>query len=283
MSWFILIMISVFSLSITNLLQRVLMKDKKSDPVAYGLAFQWLSAFLIGIYAFWNGFVLPPVRELPFNFILSAVSFGFGTIILFKALKTTEVSEVTVLFSSRGLWVIAIAILFLGESFDIQKIIGTFLILAAILLVFFEREKIKFRKGGLYALLGAFFYGIGIPNDAFIISRSADVPSYLAFTLLLQGIVIFLSKPSVIKKMKLFLHKDTLTKMLLIGIFFSIFLISFYLAYQSGGNISQLSPISQSAVIVTVVLAAIFLKERKHLIRKIIAAFFVSIGVLLLR
>jgi len=281
MEWFVFAMISVGTLAVSNLLQRVLMKDKESDPIAYGLAFQWICATLVGIYAFWNGFVVPPIRELPLNFVLMALLYGFSTILILKALKTIEASEATILASSRAVWTILVALIFLGETFSIIKLIGTLLIFIAIFLVSYEK-RLSLKIGSFYVLAYALLFGVAVANDTYII-RQADVPSYLTMAFLLPGFVILAYNPSVIKKMKIFLKNDILMKMILLAIFYSISAIAFYLAYQSGGNVSQIAPINQSVVIVTVILAAIFLKERKHLIRKIIAAFFVSIGVLLLR
>lgn len=48
------------------------------------------------------------------------------------------------------------------------------------------------------------------------------------------------------------------------------------------GPASQIAPINQAQVIVTVLLAIIVLKERDHLFRKVIAAILVTIGVILL-
>ncbi len=56
----------------------------------------------------------------------------------------------------------------------------------------------------------------------------------------------------------------------------------FYYALSIGANASQVAPILQSAVITTVILAAIFLKERDKLLKKLIAALMVMIGVFLI-
>lgn len=280
MEWFVFAMISVGTLALSNLLQRVLMKDKKSDPVTYGLTFQFICAFLIALFALWKGFVMPPISEFPFNFALMAIAYGTSTILLFNALKSIEASEAVVLTSTRAFWIIIFAVLFLGEIFTAAKLLGTLLIFASIFLVSYKKG-MKLKKGSIYALAFAFFFGIAITNDAFIIQRS-DVPSYLVFGFLLPNFVILAYKPSAVKKMKIFLNRKLFTRMLLMSLFYSISAISFYLAYQSGGDISQVAPINQSVVIVTVILAAIFLKERRAIIRKLIAAFLVTVGVLLL-
>ena len=52
MSWQILILISVVLYSISVLLQRVLLKENDSRPVAYAMFFQFLTGIVLGIVGF---------------------------------------------------------------------------------------------------------------------------------------------------------------------------------------------------------------------------------------
>jgi uncharacterized membrane protein len=58
---------------------------------------------------------------------------------------------------------------------------------------------------------------------------------------------------------------------------------SYFYSYRSGGEISKVGPISQSSVILTVVLGIIFLKEKQNLKNKLIGAMIVCIGVVLMK
>ncbi|TSC53267.1 MAG: hypothetical protein LiPW16_442, partial [Microgenomates group bacterium LiPW_16] len=58
---------------------------------------------------------------------------------------------------------------------------------------------------------------------------------------------------------------------------------SVYTAYLVGGEASRIIPVNQSSVILTVILAAIFLKEKEKLARKLIGSILVVLGVMFLR
>ena len=95
--------------------------------------------------------------------------------------------------------------------------------------------------------------------------------------------VILLIKPATIRTIHIFFKPVLILKMGLLGLFYSTSAITIYLAYQAGGDASQLAPISLSRIVLTVVLAELFLNERTYLRNKIVAAVLVTIGVLLLR
>ncbi|MDD5710770.1 MAG: DMT family transporter [Candidatus Colwellbacteria bacterium] len=282
MSWFTLSIISVITLAISNLLRRVLMKDDKSDAVAYSLVFQLMCAFLVGLFAFSHGFVALPVFELPLNFLLTMVLYGTGTLLLFRAVQTTEASKATILASSSTLWAVIVALILLGESFSVLKIIGVGLILGGIILISLKKEVFSLSRGDLYVLCSALCYGIAFANDTFIL-RQSDVLSYTALAFLLPGLFILAIQPKALRKLGSFSNLGVLLRMAIMSIFYSASAVTVYLAYQKGGAASQLAPIGQSVVILTVLLAAIFLGERENLGKKFVAAIMTTIGVLLLK
>lgn len=281
MNWLLLSIISVIALAVSNLLQRVLMREEKSNVFAYSLAFLLTCAALVGLFAFVRGFVMPPIQELWFNFVLSTVLYAAGTLFLFRALQNIGASEAAILTSSRALWTIVVALIFLGESFDLLKTLGVVLIIGSITLVSLKKGAVRFNKGTLYALGSAFCYGVAFANDTFIL-RQSDALSYLTLAFLFTGLIILAMNPRVIKELKTHLNPLVLSKMVLLSLFYSTSGIAIYLAYQQGGTASQLAPINQSVVILTVLFAAIFLGERSQLMRKFAGAIMALAGILLL-
>lgn len=282
MDWFILALISVTTASISSLFQRVLMKGEKSDPFAYGLVFQFLSAVLVAFFAIWHGFVFLPLDKIGGNLVLEAMLYAGFTLFLFKALQTTEASQVTILGSTRVFWTILVALAFLGESLDIKKIAGVFLIISAIAFVFYRKKSIYLGKGGIFALLAAFCFGVAFANDTYIL-RFTEAFSYTVIAFTLPGIVILGLNPGLVKKMRILFKPSILTKMIIMSFFYSTAAVTAYLAYQKGGAATQLAPIFQFSVILTVILAVILLKERDNLIKKLIGAVIATIGIIFLR
>lgn len=99
----------------------------------------------------------------------------------------------------------------------------------------------------------------------------------------LIGTLLLIYYPKTIKQWRSFAKPDFVKSMLPLGIFTTIQAVAYYLALGSGGNASQVGPILQAQVVLTVVLAVIFLKERDFIYRKILASILVTIGVLLIR
>lgn len=281
MDWLTLTLISVVIVSFSSILQRVLMKSDKSDPASYAVAFHFLtgSVFMIAALAF--GLKLPPVNSNLFLFWGSAALWGAGTVLLFKALKLLESSEVVIITSLRSIVTIIASIIFLHESFNVQKMIGTAIILVSVLLVTNQKKSLKFNNGVIFAIGSSLFYGSAIVIDAYIL-KSFDPLSYLAITNFFIVAVLVVFNPKVLYKLQFLKNKKFLGSMSLIAILSASQAIAYYYALKLG-NSSQIAPIGQSQIIVTVFLAAIILKERDHMLRKVIAAGLVMVGVLLLR
>lgn len=282
MNWFSYTLLAVASYSVFYILTRVFLKEKSSDAISYAILFNFVCTIIISAVSLKSGFVLPDIKDYYLNFALMAVVYTASQVLVFKASKTIGASDLIIFSSTRALWTIGAALLFLGETFNTPKVIGTILVLFSILYVSAEKKRIRLNRGHIFALLAAFCIGIGFVNDAYIL-RSADAISYGALAFIFPAFLTLMVFPRSALKLKYYLDLGMLTKIFLLGIFYSIGLIASYSAYKAGGNASQIIPIGQSVVIATVILAALFLGEREKLLKKLVAAVLVSIGVILLR
>jgi len=280
MSWQILVALATITNAIAVVLQRVLMKGKNSDPIAFSIVFQLLVGILTGTYACIKGFNLPNLVPFIPNLILMALLYGLGNALVFKALKTIDASEFTIIFASRTLWIVIGAVIFLKESFSLQQFLGTVLIISSIILVSWKRKKIVIGGGIWTALLAAVVMGAAFTNDVFIVS-SFDVPSYLTLAFIVPALVVWALYPKSTKAMKLIFEKQNLMQLLVLAVIYSGAAISIFLAYQVGKNASQIAPLNQTSTILTVLLSMIFLGERSDYLKKVIGAVVSFIGVLL--
>jgi len=278
MSWLILVLVSAFSLSVATLFQRLLLKEEQSDPAAYAAFFQLLVAVLVFGYAiFSGGFVLPPLKSLIFNLVLLAVLYAFADLALFGAFKTVEASEVAVIGASRMVWAVIPAIIFLKETLDLNRLAGILLVSAGIIALSLRKGKWNLNKGHLLVLFSSILLGFAFTNDMFLVSHFEAV-SFTAFVFPLPAITILLFRPKSIPKLKLFLDARRLSRILIAALFFGIASVTMYLAHKVGGEVSQIGPLSQLSVVLTVILAYFFLKEKDYLGNKIIGAILVFIG-----
>jgi uncharacterized membrane protein len=280
-NWLFLTLLSVLIASLANIFQKVLMKDNKSDPYSYAVIFHFLIGFLDLIFAVLRGFQFPLFNQNLLFFLLAAILWGSGTIFLFRALQHLESSQVTILGSTKVLVTIVTAIIFLHESFNLQKLIGTIIIIIAIVLVSGFKKGMKFNNGMIYIFGMALCYGIALVVDTGIV-KHYDPISYLAVSNILIGTLLLIRFPKVIKQARSFFKLNFLKKMLPVGILSSSQAMAYYSALSSG-QASQIASINQSQVIVTILLAVILLKERSNLLLKLIAAVLTTIGVILLK
>ena len=282
MQWFYLALLSVVAAAVANVLRKVLLKDKQTDPVATIIVYQLMGAAAVFLFVLPHGFVLPPITTYPGNFLLQASFAAFANLLLFKALKYIEASEATILVSLASVVTIFSAVFLLGEQFSPGQTIGAVLILAAVFVIAAQKKKaVVFNRGVVYVLGAAILYGLSSTNDAFLVKHS-DPLSYLVVGWLSPGIFLLLVQPHAARKMRYFANIPRFMKMLLLVLASVFASVWFFLALGRGAQISQLSPISQSTLIVTVFLAAVFLKERDYLWRKLIAGIVVMVGVALL-
>lgn len=283
MSWFLLALVSVVTVSIATLLERVLLKEDESDPVAYAIVFQFLlGAIVFGFTILLHRFTLPDFSPVTVaRFLFSAMLWAGSTVFGFHAIKRLSAAEVTILNSSTAVVAGILSLVFLGEMWGIKIIFGTALVLCSIVVVQSGKMAFQSRRGIIFALLSALCAGIAVVNDA-IILRNFEVFTYVALMSFLPGIVLLITFPKKIHVAKRLVFSPIMKGMGIFTFFYALQAVSYYLAYQNGAPISHLSPITKSSIILTVILSAIFLKERKQLLKKILASVIVTAGVLLL-
>lgn len=282
MDWFFLALLSVLCFSLASIFRRVVMKGDKTDAIASSIVFQFLGAIIIGIFAFSRGFVFPPITGFYLNYFLVGLLWALATLFQFKSYQYLEASEAIIISSLEALVVIVASSIFLGEVFTIKMLFGTIFVLMGVILAPRKETKFTFNRGVFYGLGFCLFAGLGLVNDTFMV-KHADPMSYLAIGFLLPVFFLMLFRPQSVAKIAEILKFNNFKKIFLLTIFYSLGSILIFFALSKGAQVSQLSSISNSVVILTVILATIFLKERDHLFRKVICSILVTIGVLLLR
>lgn len=281
MNWLWLTLFSVIFVSLANVFQRVLMKDDKSNPYSYAIVFHFLLGILNFICALFLGSHISIFSGNFLMLLFASALWSVTMIFLFKALQLVDVSEVTILSTIRVIVIIVASIIFLHETFTIQKAIGAVIIIIATFLVTNRKKGIKFNKGIVYVLLMTLLGGLAIVADSFNV-KSYDAVFYNSFQNFLSGFFILLFYPKALTQWKHFAQPNFLKKMLPLAVFSTIQGIAYLLALVTPGVTAQVGTIRQASVITTVIFALIFLHEKNNLIRKTIATILVTFGVILL-
>lgn len=282
MSWEFFLLISILLFSINSLLHRVLMKDDKSDPKAQTVMFLGVTGIFSFILALSKGsFNIPDFSLLWSNFLVMVLLSTLAPILGFMAYKLTNASDVSIFMSSQRLWTVLAAILFLNETSTTLKVTGTILVICGIVITTWRKHRIEINKGAVSASLAAFFYGIGYANSFYILQHM-QAASFETYATLLPAITLLIFQPATVKKLKFYFTRKNALNITIVCVFDLFATLLLDVAYQVGHKASQLAPLGATQVLFTIILAAIFLKERENLFQKLIGALIIVAGAILI-
>jgi drug/metabolite transporter (DMT)-like permease len=281
MSWQLLTVISVLSLSVSVILQRTLMYRYKIDPFAYAVVFQGIVGVLLMVVALLAGFELPGIGAVIIPAIIAVVFYGLGHIVYAKTLQGVEASAFSVLFATQAIWIMVLGIVLLGESLTVLQIVGSILIFVGVGFLVKNLLSIFKDKGTLLGLLTGLMFGIAIASWSYV-GRYTDTLSWAAVSFVGTALVALLARPKSVKKMKPLLKPKVLVALMLLAIFYGGGSLAMLFAYKEG-SFAIISPLRQVSIIITVLLALAFLpQERNRIGRKLLAALICVVGVVLI-
>jgi drug/metabolite transporter (DMT)-like permease len=281
MTWLFLTIFSAITFSISQVLQRILLKEDKNDPAAFAFVFQMVVGILILLFALFTRHALPNVLTHIVPFILLSLCFSLGNLSLFKGLKETEASEVGVLFSSYSIWAVLTAVIFLKDPINLMKIIGIVLIVLGVIVVSWQKNTWRFKKGHIFVLLAAILFGCGFTFNAYL-TKFYDVSAFLAFAFIFPGIMILALQPMLVKQLHHFGSLHFIPRLTAIAVFYGLSAVTQLQAYAIGASASQVVPISQSSIVLTIILSYFFLQEKERMINKVAGSILMFIGVVML-
>ena len=283
MSWQLLIGISVILYSVSVLLQRLLLKDDKSESISFSIFFQIGVAAVTAILVFimQGSIPLPDFSNISWSVLAMTALYALANIFIFKALKSTEASRFTVIFASKTLFAALGASLLFREVLTPIQWVGAILIILGIVIISMKKFDKKLNMGDLFALLAAILFGLANTNDRFLV-KFFDPYTYVIIGFLLPGFAIALMYPKKLILLKTYIRKNFLYKMALLCLLYGLSAVTFFAALQITPNSSQLFSINAFGAIITVILSILILKERDHMAKKIIGALISVAGLLLI-
>ncbi|MFH2085730.1 MAG: DMT family transporter [bacterium] len=283
MSWFFLVTISVIFYSLSTIVQRKMMAQDKSDPVASMIIFQFVVTIILFFYTLLFGTGWPEIMKVWPFLLLNGALVAIASLSMFQATKYTQAGEYTIISTFSAFINLFVVTLFLHETLTISKIFGTILIVLSIFIITgFAKNKITWHKGHLYTLLSATAFGAVFASESYVASQ-IGVTQDLLIAFFLPGLFVLMFKPKALSQIKSLLNRDYLSKIMSYSLLYLLGAVTIFAAYTHGGDAGKIYGISNSSVIVTVILAAIFLGEKDRPIRKFLATIAAFGGILLLR
>ena len=278
MSWIFLAIINVFATAVANLYQKIAMREEKSDPISSAIAFQLLTGVCYLVFALIKGFQLPPISLAPY-FLGTMTFYAAGTVFIFKAIKLIEASEMSIISGVGAIVTIITSMIFLHDTLSPTQLIGAGCILTAVVVINLKKNGFVINKGIWYAMAGTALYGSAVIFDTTII-RVFDAVSFIPIGSFGTALVMMTAYPKKLPRVVQQLKKID-KNLLIYSLLYATSTIAFYLALATGAKVGQVSTVVRSAIILTVLLSSVLLKERHDMDKKIIGAILTTIGVIL--
>ena len=259
---------------------KIATKNSKNDG-ALTILLQLLGGLCVLIFV--------PFFKMQFPTHLSTYIF-LGIAVIFYAIadrvNTTarrglEVSLYSILGQLSTVFVIIWGILFFKEDIIIKKLFGAVLILFGNIMVLYKKGKFEWNKYILFSLLGNLAMSIGISVDVGI-SDQFNMPIYVALTLIVPALLILLIERVKIKDVIAEFKEGNKKAILTVGLSWGIMIIAMLRAYQYG-TVTTIAPLCSITTILNVFVAYFVFKEKDSIIKKILAAIVVILGILLIK
>lgn len=283
--WVLFAFASAFFAGVTSILAKIGVKDVDSHVATairtiIVLIFSWIMVFIIGSQS-----TIVNIDGKTFLFlILSGLSTGGSWLCYFKALQLGDVNKVVPIDKSSTILTMILAFIFLNEKITINMVIGMIGIAIGTYLMIQKKEKaekiVKRKAWLIYALLSALFASltsilgkVGIEN----VESNLGTAIRTIVVLVMAWIIVFATKKQRdIKK----IDKRSLIFLILSGVSTGASWLCYYKALQDG-LASIVVPIDKLSILVTVLFAYIFLKEKLSK-KSLLGLILIVVGTLLL-
>lgn len=280
--WLILSLAAVLMFTAQNLLMRVL-AVKSSHPRTFSFIFNsWGAIFSILLF-FIDRPSLTDIKPLPWIQLLliggAVLGYGLYERSHFLARKHLDASTTAVLFRLSPVIAFVGSLLFLHEPMTLSKVVGAVLLISASLAIVHKNPQLQLNRSVGIALFSATMLGLAWMLDK---PASVHIPASIyttAMWILPLPLIAFpaLTLKQLATEFRIGGWKVALTAFLNVLAFF------LYLKALAMTDASRVIPIVSSSATLVVLGGVLFLHERTHLARKLIAGALMLIGILLLR
>ncbi len=282
MSWLWLSFASAFAQSISGLVQKNHISKNFNDSILTGCLFN----FLAGVMCLGIGVALGEFAwtYTTFSFVLTlivSVGYMLSTAAYFEVLRYTDVSLLTIFGSLRSVCTLIGAYALFGEVLNLHQLIGMCLVFLGIVVT--QRRHRTHLTARTLALVSVFVLCVGLGQVAErYISHHMNIYLYLCLAYCIPSGALFLIQYRK-QQRPLLRKKHTIGTGLIVASTLAVGSVLLMRAIQYAPTATQPSIVSQSRVVITVILAALFLHERTHLRTKLFSAVLCVLGLILLK
>ena len=280
MGWLIFVILYLFFYVIFNQTYKMATKSL-TKPGALTILLQLISSLSILLLIPFFEMKIPNDPKIYLFLGLSIIFYTISDRVNTTVRSGIEASTFSVITQLSTVFMIVAGVLFFKEPFVLNKFIGAILIVFSNVLIFFKKGNGKPNK---YVLLGIF------ANVCFSIALFLDVnnsdkfnlPIYVALTLGIPTILIAIFEKIKFSDIKEEYKNGNKKAILITAITWSLSIVAQLRAYQLG-EVSIVAPLCALSVILNVIVGYFFLKEKDDMLKKIIAALLIILGIILIK
>lgn len=218
------------------------------------------------------------------------IYFLLGLAIIFYAIQNRlatiarsgmDASSYGILKQISNIFVIIMGFLFLKEELVIKKLIGAILLIGSNILIFYQKGTWKRNHYLFLGIIANLCMGMALFLDINV-SNSFNLAFYVTLILYIPSILTLLTEKIHINEILVEWKSNSKYLILLTGVNWSLMLITKLMAYQLG-KVTQIAPLCSLTIILNVIFAFIFLRNRQNIGKKLLAGILVTFGIFLLK
>lgn len=280
MNWIVFVILYLILVVIYNQFYKISTK-KLTKPGALTVLLQIIGALAV--------LLVSPLFEIKFPTDIKVYIF-LGLALIFYSisdrLNTTvragiEASTFSMIKQLSTVFMIFAGLIFLKEPFVINKFIGAILIIASNILIFYKKGEGKPNKYIILGIIANICYTIALFLDVNI-SNNFNLPFYITISLGIPAILIAIIEKIKITDIKNEFINGNHKAICITGITWSLSILVQLRAYQLG-EVSVVAALCALSVILNVIFGYFFQNEKENLTKKIIAALFIILGIILIK
>jgi transporter family protein len=277
MSWVIWIIIAIFSASLEKCLNRLFLSKSSQE-------WEYMLGYNIGALLLLISVTLSEIGSIGLTsnlclLILSGAIWFISCLYTFKADRFAEVSLTSIISQLQVALVCFGGIVFFGESLTYVQVLGVALVVMGLCFLF-HKSGWKFNLGIFYKLISVTAMTCALLLDKYLVSiYDGSIVAISGF--LVPSVIIMVLQPKKVVAGIKFVFEHRFYN-IAIGILGGLG----YLALLKAMALAPLAvvfPAFQINIILTVLLGIWLLKEKEHIIPKIISAIIVLLGTILLK
>jgi len=277
MDWFIAALLTGLFFASSRLVSKYVLR-KKGNPLPY-TALHDLIAGIVLIPFFFFDFALPSEGKTWVFFGLTVFFLFLADYLVFKSIKLIDISLYQIIIQVRHIFVLIGGFILFTEGITLPKVIAIFLIMFGASVALYQKSKLHWSKGAIFAFFQALFASLGFFTAKFAL-RDFSEASFASLELMGIGLLGFLFMKLDAKK--LFSEfKLNHWKLVLAAVLFGFFELFMFISLKLG-DISKVIPVTQVSLVFVVFGGIVLLKEYERVYQKLAGTVLIIIGILLM-